>query len=153
GISKLKGFNLTYDILIYPKQLPASIELVRRFPEQHFVLDHIAKPLIKDQTMEPWTKQIRELAQAPNVSCKVSGMITEASHTEWKPTDIKPYLDVIFEAFDEDRVMFGSDWPVCLLAGSYQQVHDLTANYVAGQSASVREKFFGGNAANFYGIW
>lgn len=152
GIARLKEFGLTYDILIYPRQLPAAIELARRFPEQPFVLDHIAKPMIKDQTIDPWRKQVRELAQAPNVWCKVSGMITEASHTHWKPSEFKPYLDVVFEAFGEDRLMFGSDWPVCLLAGSYQQVHGLVQDYVAGQSAPAREKFFGGNAVRFYGI-
>ena len=152
GIARLKEFGLTYDILIYPRQLPAAIELARRFPEQSFVLDHIAKPMIKDRTVDPWRKQVRELAQAPNVWCKVSGMITEASHTHWKPAEFKPYLDVVFEAFGEDRLMFGSDWPVCLLAGSYQQVHGLVQDYVAGQPASAREKFFGGNAVRFYGI-
>ena len=152
GIAKLKAFDLTYDILIYPKQLSAAIVLVRRFPEQPFVLDHIAKPLIMDHAIDPWRQQIHNLAQAPNVSCKVSGMITEASPTNWQPADFKPYLDIVFEAFGEDRLMFGSDWPVCLLAGSYQQVHGLVQDYVADQSASAREKLFGGNAVKFYGV-
>ena len=152
GIGRLKAHDLTYDILIFPKQLPAAIELVRRFPEQSFVLDHMAKPLIKDRTIEPWRRQIGELAQAPNVWCKVSGLITEADHAKWKPADFKPCLDVVFEAFGEDRLMFGSDWPVCLLAGSYLQAHDLLANYFANQPTAALEKFFGGNAAKFYGI-
>lgn len=152
GISQLKAHKLTYDILIYPKQLLAAIELVRRFPEQPFVLDHMAKPLIKDHVLDPWRNQINELAQAPNVCCKVSGMITEADHANWRPGDFKPYLDVVFEAFGEDRLMFGSDWPVCLLAGSYQQVHDLLADYIAHLPGAARGKFFGGNAAKFYGV-
>ena len=129
GIGSLKPFKLTYDILIYPKQLPAAIELVKRFPEQSFVLDHIAKPFIKAATISPWREQIRELAKAPNLFCKVSGMITEADHANWKPSDFKPYLDVVFEAFGEERLMYGSDWPVCLLAGGYGRVFGLMDEY------------------------
>ena len=150
GIAKLKEFKLTYDILIFPRQLPAAIELVRRFPEQPFVLDHIAKPPIMDGTLSPWREQIRELAKAPNVLCKVSGMVTEADLAAWKPADIRPFLEVVFEIFGEDRLMFGSDWPVCLLAGSYAQVHALVADYTRNLSAAARDKFFGGNAARFY---
>lgn len=151
GIAKLKQFKLTYDILIYPKQLPAAIELASRFPDQPFVLDHIAKPLIKDGALEPWASQIRELAKSPNVWCKVSGMVTEAKWQGWQPADFRPYLDVVFDAFGVKRLMFGSDWPVCLLAGSYEQVYALAANYVAGLSPAGRGAFFGGNAAKFYG--
>src|SRR3989454_2675689 len=118
GIGKLKQFKLTYDILIYPKQLPAAIKLVEKFPEQKFVLDHLAKPFIKTGELSPWDQQIRELARSKNVCCKVSGVVTEAKWNEWKPSDFQPYLDVVFEAFREDRLMFGSDWPVCLLSGS-----------------------------------
>jgi L-fuconolactonase len=150
GIGALRKFGLTYDILIYPKQLPAAIELARRFPEQPFVLDHIAKPLIKDGTLSPWREQIRELAKTPNVLCKVSGMVTEADQRSWKPDDFRPYLEVVFEAFGEDRVMYGSDWPVCLLAASYAQVVELVRGYVAPLSPAAQEKFFGGNAARFY---
>jgi L-fuconolactonase len=152
GISKLHAHKLTYDILIYPQQLPAAIELAHRFPEQPFVLDHIAKPLIKDGTLSPWREQIRELAKSPNVLCKVSGMVTEADQKAWKPADFKPYLDVVFEAFGEDRLMYGSDWPVCLLAGSYAQTFSLVDEYTRVLSAAAREKFFGGNAARFYRV-
>ncbi len=114
GIGRLKQFKLTYDILIYPKQVRAAIELVDRLPEQPFVLDHIAKPSIRNGTLSPWREQIRELAKSPRVFCKVSGMVTEADHERWKPSDFKPYLDVVFEAFGENRLMYGSDWPVCL---------------------------------------
>ena len=152
GVGKLKQFKLCYEILIYPKQLPAAIELVKRLPDQPFVLDHIAKPFIKDGTISPWREQIRQLAKAKNVFCKVSGMVTEASHTNWKPADFKRYLDVIFEAFGEDRLMFGSDWPVCLLAGSYEQVFALVDDYTRQLTRDARAKFFGGNAARFYGV-
>ncbi|PYJ85025.1 MAG: amidohydrolase [Verrucomicrobia bacterium] len=152
GIGKLKPFKLTYDILIYPKQLPAAIELVKRFPEQPFVLDHIAKPFIKDGIVSPWRELIRELARSPHVFCKVSGMITEAGHANWKPSDFKPFLDVVFEAFSEERLMFGSDWPVCLLAGSYERLFALVDDYTCQLTREARAKFFGSNAARFYGV-
>ena len=152
GIGKLRAFQLTYDILIFPRQLPAAIELVRRFPEQPFVLDHIAKPPIMDGTLSPWREQIRELAKAPNVLCKVSGMVTEADLAAWKPADFPPFLDVVFEAFGEDRLMYGSDWPVCLKAASYAQVHALVAEYTRHLTPAAQEKFFGGNAARFYRV-
>jgi L-fuconolactonase len=152
GIGKLRAHHLTYDLLLFPRQLPAAIELVRRFPEQPFVLDHIAKPPIMDGTLSPWREQIRELAKAPNVLCKVSGMVTEANLAAWKPEDFRPFLDVVFEAFGEDRLMYGSDWPVCLKAGTYAQVHGLVADYTRNLSASAKEKFVGGNAARFYGL-
>ncbi|MAH75830.1 MAG: amidohydrolase [Opitutia bacterium TMED102] len=152
GIAKLKAFGLSYDILIFPKQLPAAIELVKQFPKQPFVLDHIAKPIIKDGVISPWDKQIRELAKFENLTCKVSGMVTEANWTGWQPTDFRPYLDVVFEAYGEDRVMYGSDWPVCKLAGSYRQVYGLAEEYVSSFSAEAREKFFGGVASAFYGL-
>ena len=152
GISKLKSYDLSYDILVFPNQLPAAIELVKQFPDQSFVLDHIAKPLIKDKEISTWDEHIRELAQFSNLTCKVSGMITEANWTAWKTSDFTPYLDVVFEAFGEDRLMYGSDWPVCKLAGSYRQVYDLTDNYLSQFSPLAKEKFFGGVASEFYGL-
>jgi L-fuconolactonase len=152
GIGKLRQFELTYDILVYPRQLPAAIELVRRFPEQPFVLDHIAKPHIKDGALSPWREQMRELAKAPNLLCKVSGMVTEANWSYWQPTDFKPYLDVVFEVFGPDRLMYGSDWPVCLLAGSYVRVHQLASDYIRQLSTAEQEKIMGQNAATFYGV-
>src|SRR5213082_35612 len=153
GIAKLKQFNLTYDILIFPKQLAAAIDLARSFPDQPFVLDHIAKPCIKERSLSPWRELIRELARSPHVFCKVSGMITEADRANWKPSDFKPYLDVVFEAFGEDRLMFGSDWPVCLLAGSYEKVFGLVDEYARQLTSAARARFFGPNAARFYGVW
>jgi L-fuconolactonase len=152
GIGQLHEFGLTYDILIFPKQLPAAIELARKFPNQPFVLDHIAKPPIKAAALSPWREKIRVLAAMPHVSCKVSGLVTEADHAAWKADDFKPYLDVVFEAFGEERLMFGSDWPVCLLAGSYARVFALVDDYARQLGASARSKLFGRNCARFYGI-
>ncbi|MEY4201257.1 MAG: hypothetical protein RLZZ265_2997 [Verrucomicrobiota bacterium] len=150
GIGKLRQFNLAYDILVFPKQLPASIQLAANLPEQRFVLDHIAKPFIRDGTISPWSEQIRELAKAPNVWCKVSGMITEAKWTGWRAEDFRPYLDVVFEAFGVERLMFGTDWPVATLAGTYQEVHQLAASYVRNLTAEQQARFFGGSATEFY---
>lgn len=152
GVSLLKDLNLTYDILIFPKQLPASIEFARAFPEQPFVLDHIAKPFIKDGTISPWDEQIRELAEFPNVMCKVSGMVTEADWENWKPEDFTPYLDVVTEAFGEDRLMVGTDWPVCILAGDYETVMNLETGHFSGFSEEAKAKIFGGNCLRFYGV-
>ncbi len=150
GIGKLRQHGLTYDLLVFPKQLPAAIGLAKRFPEQPFVLDHIAKPFIKAGTLSPWREQVRELATFPNVCCKVSGMVTEADHRAWRPADLSPYVDVVAEAFGEDRLMFGSDWPVCLLAASYEQTFAAVRHHAAWASPAAQEKFLGGNAARFY---
>ncbi|MFM8471317.1 MAG: amidohydrolase family protein, partial [Limisphaerales bacterium] len=150
GISKLRQFNLAYDLLVFPKQLPAAIQFVANFPEQRFVLDHIAKPPIAAGTLSPWREQVRELAKAPNVWCKTSGMVTEAKWNGWQPEDFHPYLDVVFEAFGTGRLMFGSDWPVCTLAGGYGQVRKLVDDYAAQLPPAAHAKLFGGNAAAFY---
>lgn len=152
GIAALSGFDLTYDLLVFPRQLPAAIALVQKFPEQPFVLDHLAKPRIKDGALSPWREQIRALAKLPNVACKVSGMVTEADWQNWQSDDFKPYLEVVFEAFGPDRLMFGSDWPVCLLAGSYERVLGLAQDYVSRLGKDAKAKFFGENAARFYGL-
>jgi L-fuconolactonase len=150
GIGTLKQFDLAYDILIFPKQLPAAVELVRRFPGQRFVLDHIAKPLIKDALIEPWATQIRELAAAQNVNCKLSGMVTEARWQTWSPTDFRPYLDIVWEAFGPDRLMIGSDWPVCLLSGEYERTMEIVQRYLEQFGAGERKKVLGANAVRFY---
>ncbi len=152
GLRALHGFGLRYDLLILAHQLPAAIRLVAQMPELPFVLDHLAKPPIKGGGLSPWREQIQELAKAPNVCCKISGLITEADPQHWQPEQITPYLDVAFQAFGVERLMFGSDWPVCLLAGSYERVFRLSENYARGLSAGQRADLFGGNAARFYGI-
>jgi L-fuconolactonase len=150
GIASLKDYGLTYDILIFPKQLPAAIQLVGKFPEQPFVLDHIAKPLIRAGRLFEWEEQIRELAKAPNVMCKLSGMVTEARRNDWRPEEFKPYLDVVWEAFGEDRLMIGSDWPVCLLSAEYSATIGIVKNYLKQFSAATQAKVLGGNATRFY---
>lgn len=152
GIAALREFDLTYDLLVFPRQLPAAIALVQHFPEQPFVLDHLAKPQIKDGVLSPWREQVRELATLPNVSCKVSGMVTEADWQSWRADDFTPYLEVVFGAFGPDRLMFGSDWPVCRLAGSYERVFGLVQNFVSQSGADIEAKILGANAARFYGL-
>ena len=152
GLSLLEKFNLAYDLLIVPRQLPAAIEVTKKFPEQPFVLDHLAKPFIKDGRISPWDQQIKELARSRNVFCKISGMVTEANLGTWKPDDFRPYLDVVLAAFGEDRLMFGSDWPVCLLSGSYEEVFGIVQDYLQALSESTRGKIFGGNATKFYAL-
>jgi len=152
GIGCLSDFGFTYDILIYPRQLPAAIELVARFPQQPFVIDHIAKPEIKANRTMPWAQYMREIAQAVNVYCKASGICTEADWKTWCLADCSRYLDIVFEAFGPERIMFGSDWPVCLLAGSYSQVVQLISDYTRNFSSTDKEKIFGLNAARFYRI-
>jgi L-fuconolactonase len=152
GIAALEPFGLAYDLLIYARQLPAAIELVRRLPRQRFVLDHIAKPEIKAGRISPWKEQIHDLASFPNVLCKVSGMVTEAAWSGWTPSDFRPYLDVVFAAFGTERLMFGSDWPVCTLAADYATMARIVEDALAGRPAAEREAVLGGNAARFYRI-
>jgi len=151
GLSKLRAFGFTYDILIYPRQLAAARELVERLPDQRFVIDHLAKPDIKQgRNRKEWAAHVRAIAQNENVFCKLSGLVTEANWASWKTDDFRKYLDVAFEAFGTDRLMFGSDWPVCLLAAGYGQVKQIVEEYVAGKAVSEKEKIFGGNAIRFY---
>lgn len=152
GIAMLRAFDLTYDLLVFPRQLPAAIELAGRFPGQPFVLDHIAKPPIKARAMRDWASHIRDLASHPHVYCKLSGLVTEADWNAWRAEDFKPYLDAVCDAFGPDRVMFGSDWPVCLVAGSYARVHGVIADYSRNWTPEHREGLFGANAARFYGL-
>ena len=150
GIGKLHHFGLTYDLLLFPPHLPNAIRLVEEFPEQAFVLDHIAKPLIKDGILEPWKTDMQTLAQHPNVLCKLSGMVTEAAWKAWKTTDFHPYLEVVWEAFGEDRLMIGSDWPVCLLSSSYADTMNIVLSYLYTFSPEVQRKVLGENCINFY---
>lgn len=150
GIAALSAFDLSYDILVFPPQLPAAIQLVRKFPQQRFVIDHLAKPYIKKGEIEPWKKLITTIAAEPNVYCKVSGMVTEADWKNHQTQDFLPYLDVVTQAFGTERLMFGSDAPVCLVAASYGEVVSLVKNYYAQFSETEQNAIFGGNAIHFY---
>lgn len=152
GIRALTPLNLTYDLLLVPRQLRAATRLAAMLPDQRFVLDHIAKPLIRDGILEPWASDLGALAMQPNVWCKLSGLITEADWAAWKPTQLRQYLDVVVESFGVDRLMWGSDWPVCLLAGSYEEVREVIAEYLVRFSVDERTAIFGGNATTFYGL-
>lgn len=150
GIKAISRSNFTYDILIYPNQLEDAINFVNQFPNQQFVIDHMAKPLIIEHVFVPWETLIRKLALSPNVYCKVSGLITEANWHNWKAEDIKPYIDIVFDAFGPDRIMFGSDWPVCKLAGSFTTTVVLMQEYLKNFSEAEKNNFWGQNAIEFY---
>jgi len=152
GIASLAAYGLTYDILVFPRQLPAACALVERFPEQPFVLDHLAKPLIGKRTFEPWRTDLRRLASAENVYCKASGIFAQVDPRRWTREEIYPYLDVVFDAFGPERIMIGSDWPVCTLAGSYSEAMGVVLDYVERLPSKVGEGVLGNNAARFYGL-
>ncbi|HEV2696661.1 MAG TPA: amidohydrolase family protein, partial [Terriglobales bacterium] len=152
GIGALQEFGLTYDLLIYARHLPVATEFVEHFPRQRFVLDHLAKPHIKSQQLQPWESGIRALAKFNNVVCKLSGLVTEADWKTWKPSHIAPYLDVALDAFGPDRLMIGSDWPVCTLAASYLHVMDTMRDYLSRFPAAVCDAVFGGNAERFWNL-
>ena len=150
GIRTLLGSGLVYEILIYERQLPQAIDFVDEHPEQVFVLDHVAKPLIAAGQMEPWAARMRELGRRENVWCKVSGMVTEAEWSSWDAAALRPYLDVAVEAFGVRRLMAGSDWPVCLVACEYGRWFDVLREYFAGFSEEERDAVFGGTAVEVY---
>jgi L-fuconolactonase len=150
GISALEEFGLAYDILIYTRHLPVAAEFMKRFPRQRFVLDHLAKPPIKSGDIHSWSEGIKRLAEFPNVFCKLSGLVTEADWEHWQPEQIIPFLDVAFESFGADRLMIGSDWPVCLVAASYARVVEVVKAYLLAQKPDHRENVLGGNARRFW---
>jgi len=152
GISALAPFGLTYDILLYPRQIQEAIRLVKAFPDQPFVIDHCAKPDIKHPLNSEWSDGMKELAQYPNVSCKLSGLFTEANWKSWSAGDFYPFLDVVFDAFGTDRLMFGTDWPVILLSGMYVQWKSLLEKYMEKMVPEIKDQVFGLNAAAFYKI-
>ncbi|MFD0763524.1 amidohydrolase family protein [Mucilaginibacter lutimaris] len=152
GISLLNKYNCTYDLLIKQNHLPYAKTFVKAFPQQRFVVDHLAKPNIKAGDIKGWDKNIQAIASHPNVSCKISGMVTEADWTGWKAEDFIPYLDVVFNAFGPKRVMFGSDWPVCNLAGGYAGVIKSVESYINSLAQNEQELFWGKNAVAFYGL-
>jgi L-fuconolactonase len=152
GIAQLQEYGLAYDLLLHPRHLTAAVKLVQEFPNQRFVLDHIAKPPIAEGLTEPWDRDIRALAKFQNVWCKLSGMVTEARWKQWKPDDFRPYLDVVFEAFGTERLMIGSDWPVCTLSSSYSETLGLIEKYMRDFSVQQRDSVLGRNSAQFYNL-
>ena len=152
GIKLLRSYHLVYDLLILERQLPAAIRFVDRHPNQPIVLDHLAKPLMAAQEIEPWRTNIRELARRPHVNCKLSGMVTEANLTAWTINDLQPYVDVVLEAFGPGRLLFGSDWPVQTVASSYSNWFAVAQELVASLSQDEQQQIFGSNAARLYTI-
>jgi L-fuconolactonase len=150
GISELEAFDLAYDILIYPRHLAAACEFVARFPRQRFVLDHLAKPEIRAGDISAWEKDLRRLAKSPRVFCKLSGLVTEADWSHWTPEQLRPYLDVAWDCFGPERLMIGTDWPVCTVAASYRQVVAIVEGYCRDFPAPVRDAVMGGNARTFW---
>ena len=152
GIRALMEFKLRYDILIFERHLPAAIEFVDRHPNQVFILDHVAKPRIKDRVLQPWDSNMREMAKRQNVYCKLSGMVTEADPNNWKPAELQPYINTVLEAFGPKRIMYGSDWPVVLLAGDYVRWYDVVQHAIAKLSKTEQDRIMGGTAAEAYGL-
>jgi L-fuconolactonase len=152
GIGALKQFDLRYDILIFEKHLPQTIQFVDRHPDQVFIVDHIAKPRIRDQVLSPWKDDLFELARRQNVYCKLSGMVTEADWSEWTAESLFPYIDVVLQAFGPKRLMFGSDWPVVTLASSYKRWWETVRSAIARLSPSEQEWILSKAAVESYGL-
>jgi L-fuconolactonase len=152
GIRSLQPYNYTYDILIYHHQLKPALEFATAFPEQKLVIDHCAKPGIAQKNIAEWKTLMQEMARNPNVYCKLSGLLTEAKWKEWHAGDFYPYLDVVFDAFGVDRLLFGSDWPVILVSGMYVQWKSLIEKYMENFPEEDREQVFGLNAVEFYNL-
>jgi L-fuconolactonase len=150
GVAHLKDFNLRYDILVFERQLPQTIEFVDRHPQQVFIVDHIAKPRIKDGLLSPWRENMVELGRRENVYCKLSGMVTEANWAGWTESDLQPYFEIAMEAFGPGRLMFGSDWPVILLASSYQRWLETVQCAISGLSPDEQTQILSGTATTAY---
>jgi len=152
GVNELERFGFTYDILIYADQLKYLPEFVGTFMNQRFVIDHLAKPGIKNREISEWKKEIQKVARFENVYCKISGMVTEANWRNWKQDDFIPYMDLVIEAFGPHRIMYGSDWPVCLVAASYEEVLNIVEEYFSSFSKTEKQLFFADNATKFYNL-
>ncbi len=150
GIDELVQFGLVYDILVFERHLPQTIEFIDRHPNQIFVLDHIAKPRIRDRVVSGWRENLRTLAERPNVCCKLSGMVTEADWSRWTEQDLAPYFDIVLNSFGPERLMFGSDWPVCLVATTYEDWFDLVWRQIVALSDRERDSILGGTAIRVY---
>jgi L-fuconolactonase len=152
GLGQLKRFGLTYDLLLFPRHLPVACDVVKRFPDQLFVLDHIAKPPVEAKEMEPWARDLKRLARFANVSCKISGLVTEVKWDSWEARDFEPYLDVVLSAFGPHRLMIGSDWPVCTLAADYTSVINVATAYLGRLSDDEQHAILEKNPIEFYSI-
>jgi L-fuconolactonase len=152
GLKELERRDIPYDLLVKPPQLHVAKPLVEKLPKLRIVIDHIAKPLIAQRVMDPWAKQMEEISKAPTVWVKLSGMITEADDKSWKAPDLAPYVHHVYQLWGPDRCMFGSDWPVCLLAGSWKQVLAALTQVLGPLQQDVREKILGETATKFYGL-
>ncbi|MGO4528261.1 amidohydrolase [Paenibacillus sp. 2TAF8] len=152
GIALLEQYNLAYDLLVSKEQLPYAVELVQKFPQQRFVIDHLAKPDIKAGVISPWKEAMEAMASYSNVYCKLSGMVTEADWNKWTQEDFSPYLDTVLQAFGPERVMYGSDWPVCTVAGTYGDVINLLQTHVQSLPEAEQQLIFGDNCAAFYNL-
>jgi L-fucono-1,5-lactonase len=150
GVGAVGRAGLVYDLLVRPRELPAALGLARRLPDVRFVIDHVAKPPIAAGAREPWASLIDPFGELPNVACKVSGMVTEADWSSWTPADLQPYVDHVVDVFGPDRLLFGSDWPVCLLAATYEEVFATARQVVKRLSQDERDAIFGGTAAAIY---
>ncbi|MGQ8875366.1 amidohydrolase family protein [Paenibacillus sp. TSA_86.1] len=152
GIALLEQYNLAYDLLVSKEQLPYAVELVQKFPQQRFVIDHLAKPDIKAGVISPWKEAMEAMASYSNVHCKLSGMVTEADWNKWTQEDFTPYLDTVLRAFGSERVMYGSDWPVCTVAGTYAEVFNLLQTHVRSLPEAEQQLILGDNCASFYNL-
>lgn len=151
-VALLAKLNYTYDLLVYHHQLPSLIKFVDRLPDNKLILDHIGKPNIRQKDFRSWKENISQIAKHPHIYCKLSGMITEADYTQWRYEDIVPYMDAVGEAFGTDRICFGSDWPVCLVAGSYERMIQVAEKWSSQLSVIEQENIFGKNTIKFYNI-
>jgi L-fuconolactonase len=152
GIAQLEAFGLPYDLLIYPRHLPVASEFLSQFERQRFVLDHLGKPDIRGGERRIWERDLRRLAAHPNAYAKLSGLVTEAHHERWTPAQIRPYLDIAFDCFGAERLMIGSDWPVCTVAADYARTIAVVTDYVAALSSADRDAVLGGNAQRFWDL-
>lgn len=152
GVSALKKYGYTYDILIFAAHLPNTLKFIKNLPNQAFIIDHIAKPKIKKGEIETWEKQLKEVAKFENVYCKISGMVTEADWLNWQKEDFTKYLDTVVNAFGTKRILYGSDWPVCTLAATYENQYTIVKEYFSRFSQTEQDLFFGGNATHFYNL-
>ncbi len=152
GVSLLDPAGLTYDLILFPRHLRTATDLVDAFPKQRFVIDHFARPPIATGEIEPWARDIRELSRRDNVWCKLSGMVTEADLHAWRTGDFTPFLEVVIETFGANRLMIGSDWPVCTLAGAYRPVMEIVTGYINRLSPDEQAAIRGKTASDFYGI-